>query len=104
MGAIQKSKATRITRRAETTVADKPEKTVTLTIRGVDERVRHKIKLQASMNGRSMEAEVRHILEEAVRPVKAGLELFELSQEVGGMDDLAGVMDEMVTARRGGQS
>ncbi|WP_288873444.1 FitA-like ribbon-helix-helix domain-containing protein [uncultured Corynebacterium sp.] len=56
------------------------------------------------MNGRSMEAEVRHILEEAVRPVKAGLELFELSQEVGGMDDLAGVMDEMVTARRGGQS
>jgi antitoxin FitA len=38
-----------------------------LSIRGLDDEVRERIRLRAARNGRSMEAEVRAILNEAVR-------------------------------------
>lgn len=103
MTANGKGTETRPVKRAATTVAEKPAKTATLTIRGVDEEVRRKIKLQASMNSRSMEAEIRHILEEAVRPVNAGLEFHKLARDFGGLDDLADTVDEIVAARSDGQ-
>lgn len=103
MTANGKSAETRPVKRTATTVAEKPAKTATLTIRGVDERVRRKIKLQASMNGRSMEAEIRHILEEAVRPVNVGLEFYQLGRDFGGLDDFADAVDEVIAARRGGR-
>jgi len=43
-----------------------------------------------------MEAEVRSILEEAVRPqerMKIGTALFRIGQEIGGMDDLEIIRD-----------
>lgn len=103
MTTIDKGTETHSVKRTATTVAEKPAKTATLTIRGVDERVRRKIKLQASMNGRSMEAEIRHILEEAVRPVNAGLEFHQLARDFGGLDDFADAVDEVIAARRGGR-
>lgn len=38
-----------------------------LSIRGLDDEVRERIRLSAARNGRSMEAEIRAILTEAVR-------------------------------------
>jgi plasmid stability protein len=38
-----------------------------LSIRGLDDEVRERIRLRAARNGRSMEAEIRAILTEAVR-------------------------------------
>jgi len=38
----------------------------TLTIRNVDGQVKEKLRVRAARNGRSMEAELRHILSEAV--------------------------------------
>ena len=103
MTTIDKGTETRSVKRTATTVAEKPAKTATLTVRGVDERVRRKIKLQASMNGRSMEAEIRHILEEAVRPVDVGLEFYQLGRAFGGLDDFADAVDEVTDARHGGR-
>lgn len=40
----------------------------TITVRDLDEEVRSRLRVRAAENGRSMEAEVRAILEEAVRP------------------------------------
>jgi plasmid stability protein len=40
--------------------------TTTLTIRGLAESVKHKLRIQAASRGRSMEAEVRDILTRAV--------------------------------------
>lgn len=71
------------------------------TIRGVDISTKEKLKERAKQHGRSMEAEVRHILESSVRPVSAGLEFQELSQRLGGLDDLSLIMDEHVADRRG---
>ena len=38
----------------------------TLTIRNVDPELREELRLRAAMHGRSMEAELRHILKEAL--------------------------------------
>ncbi|GAA4846216.1 hypothetical protein GCM10023201_42280 [Actinomycetospora corticicola] len=40
----------------------------TITVRDLDDEVRSRLRVRAAENGRSMEAEVRAILEEAVRP------------------------------------
>jgi plasmid stability protein len=46
----------------------------TLTIRGLDEHVRDQLRVQAATHGRSMEAEARAILSEAVAsPVERSL-------------------------------
>ncbi|WP_433799486.1 FitA-like ribbon-helix-helix domain-containing protein [Actinomycetospora sp. CA-084318] len=40
----------------------------TITVRDLDDEVRSRLRVRAAENGRSMEAEVRAILEAAVRP------------------------------------
>lgn len=47
----------------------------TLTIRGLDDGTKTRLRVSAAQHGRSMEAEVRSILEEALpaQPVSAGL-------------------------------
>lgn len=74
---------------------------VTLTIRGIDASVKAKLKQRAARHGRSMEGEVRHILADAVRPVNVGVEFHQLGAVFGGLDDLAEVMEDAVTDRRG---
>jgi plasmid stability protein len=44
----------------------------TLTIRDLDDEIRDKLRVRAAENGRSMEAEVREILADAVRPATDG--------------------------------
>lgn len=43
-----------------------------LTIRDLDDAIRDKLRVRAAENGRSMEAEVREILADAVRPAAEG--------------------------------
>lgn len=62
-----------------------------LTIRRVPEETHRALRLRAAQNGRSMAAEIRSILDTAVRPsdrIKLGTELNRISQEIGGIDDL----------------
>ena len=47
----------------------------TLTIRKVDEDVKRRLQVRGAANGRSMEAEVRAILDEAVSDSTAGVEV-----------------------------
>jgi antitoxin FitA len=64
-----------------------------ITVRNVPEETHRALKLRAARHGRSTEAEIRAILEEAVRPdtrVKIGSELAAFGQRFGGIDlDLA---------------
>jgi plasmid stability protein len=64
-----------------------------VTVRNVPEETHRALKLRAAQHGRSTEAEIREILEEAVRPatrVKIGSELAAFGQRFGGIDlDLA---------------
>jgi plasmid stability protein len=61
-----------------------------LSIRNVDERTKERLRVRAARNGRSMEAEVRAILDEAVaEPEDRGnflLALRDRFQELGGVD------------------
>jgi plasmid stability protein len=60
-----------------------------LTVRGLPEETHRALKLRAAQHGRSTEAEVRDILEQAVRPptrVKVGTVLEELGRRYGGID------------------
>jgi plasmid stability protein len=60
-----------------------------LTIRGLDDEVRHKLRLRAAEHGRSMEAEARAILTEAVTsPVERTLVdvLLQMRQALGGLE------------------
>ena len=60
-------------------------------IRNLDDGVRESLRRRAAAHGRSMEAEVRAILTEAVRPESNWLQTWHARfQEVGGIDlDLA---------------
>jgi antitoxin FitA len=64
-----------------------------VTVRNLPEETHRALKLRAARHGRSTEAEIREILEEAVRPetrVKVGSELAAFGQRFGGIDlDLA---------------
>ena len=64
-----------------------------VTVRNLPEETHRALKLRAAQHGRSTEAEIREILEEAVRPemrVKIGSELAAFGQRFGGIDlDLA---------------
>lgn len=72
-----------------------------IVVRGLDESVKQQLATQASEHGRSMEAEVRHILTEAARRPHIGLALMQAVEAMGGIDDLpvpdrtevAGVVD-----------
>jgi plasmid stability protein len=65
----------------------------TLTIRNVDPSVKQRLRVRAARSGRSMEAELRHILSEAVGGERGGEpDLAEAIrrrfQPFGGIDDL----------------
>ena len=60
-----------------------------VTVRNLPEETHRALKLRAAQHGRSTEAEIREILEEAVRPktrVKIGSELAAFGQSLGGLD------------------
>jgi plasmid stability protein len=60
-----------------------------LTVRNLADETHRALKLRAARNGRSTEAEVRDIIENAVRPekqLKLGSALAELGQRFGGID------------------
>ena len=60
-----------------------------VTIRNLSEDVHRLLKSLAAKHGRSTEAEIRAILEEAVRPqtrLKVGSELAAFGREFGGID------------------
>lgn len=61
----------------------------TITVRNLPQETHRALKLRAAQHGRSTEAEVREILEEAIRPqtrVKVGSELAALGERFGGVD------------------
>ena len=64
-----------------------------VTVRNLPEETHRALKLRAAQHGRSTEAEIREILEDAVRPaarVKIGSELAAFGQRFGGLNlDLA---------------
>lgn len=60
-----------------------------VTVRNLPEETHRALKLRAAQHGRSTEAEIREILEEAVRPktrVKIGSELAALGKRFEGLD------------------
>jgi plasmid stability protein len=60
-----------------------------MTIRGLDDEVRDKLRLRAAQHGRSMEAEVRAILTDAVEsPVERTLVdvLLQMREALGGLE------------------
>ncbi|MGK9235981.1 Arc family DNA-binding protein [Inquilinus limosus] len=60
-----------------------------VTIRNLPEEVHRALKVRAARHGRSTEAEIRDILESAVRPaerVKLGSLLAEIGREAGGVE------------------
>ena len=62
-----------------------------LTVRRISEETHRALRMRATLHGRSTEAEVRFILEEAVRPasrLKIGSEIHRIAREIGGMDEL----------------
>jgi plasmid stability protein len=61
----------------------------TLTVRSLPEETHRALKVRAAQHGRSTEAEVRDILEQAVRPVdrlQIGSELAAFGHRHGGID------------------
>jgi plasmid stability protein len=63
-----------------------------LTVRNLPDEVHRALRVRAATHGRSTEAEVREILEAAVKPegrIKLGTLLAEIGREVGLTDDEA---------------
>jgi plasmid stability protein len=60
-----------------------------ITVRNVPDEVHRALRVRAAMHGRSAEAEIRFILENAVRSegrIKLGSLLTEIGREAGGVD------------------
>lgn len=60
-----------------------------ITIRNVPEEVHRAIRVRAAMHGRSAEAEIRSILEQAAKPegrLKLGSLLASIAREAGGVE------------------
>ncbi len=60
-----------------------------VTVRNLPEETHRALKLRAARHGRSTEAEIREILEEAIRPkdrIKVGSELAAFGRRFGGLD------------------
>ena len=60
-----------------------------VTIRNLSDETHRALKQRAAQHGRSTEAEIRSILEEAIRPaerIKLGSELAALAKKYGGFD------------------
>lgn len=61
-----------------------------LTVRNLPDEVRRALRVRAAVHGRSTEAEVRAILEAAVKPegrLKLGSLLASIAREAGGLTD-----------------
>jgi plasmid stability protein len=61
-----------------------------ITIRNVPDEVHRAIRVRAAMHGRSAEAEIRSILEQAAKPegrLKLGALLTSIAREAGGLTD-----------------
>ena len=61
-----------------------------ITIRNIPDEVHRAIRVRAAAHGRSAEAEVRSILEQAAKPegrVKLGSLLASIAREAGGLSD-----------------
>lgn len=61
-----------------------------LTVRNLPDEVRRALRVRAAIHGRSTEAEVRAILEAAVKPegrLKLGSLLASIAREAGGLTD-----------------
>jgi antitoxin FitA len=61
-----------------------------ITIRNVPDEVHRAIRVRAAMHGRSAEAEIRDILEQAAKPegrLKLGSLLVAIAQEAGALTD-----------------
>lgn len=61
-----------------------------ITIRNVPDEVHRAIRIRAAMHGRSAEAEIRYILEQAAKPegrLKLGSLLTSIAREAGGLTD-----------------
>lgn len=59
-----------------------------IVVRGLDDALKQQLVDMAARNGRSMEAEVRRIIAEAVQRPHIGLALMYAAQEAGGVDHL----------------
>lgn len=60
-----------------------------VTVRNLPEEIHRALKVRAAQHGRSTEAEIREILEEAVRPearVRIGSELAAFGRRMGGIN------------------
>jgi plasmid stability protein len=60
-----------------------------VTVRNIPEATHRALKVRAARNGRSTEAEIRHILEESVSPprqLNIGSELAALGRRFGGIE------------------
>ena len=62
-----------------------------ITVRNLEENLKHRLKVRAAQNGRSMEQEAREILNtELARPTQAPQDLFKAIREIfeplGGVD------------------
>jgi plasmid stability protein len=60
-----------------------------VTVRNLSEATHRALKIRAAQHGRSTEAEIRDILEAAVRPatqIKVGSELAAFGERFGGLD------------------
>ena len=60
-----------------------------VTVRNLPDEIHRALRVRAAMHGLSTEAEIRAILENAVRPegrIKLGSLLAEIGREVGGVD------------------
>ena len=61
-----------------------------ITVRNIPDEVHRAIRVRAAMHGRSAEAEVRSILEQAAKPqgrLKLGTLLASIAREAGGLSD-----------------
>jgi len=69
-----------------------------ITIRNVPDDVHRALRVRAARHGRSAEAEIREILEQAVKPpkrVRLGDALAALGRKVGLTDEDVAVIDQM---------
>lgn len=74
---------------------------VAVTIRNLPEETHRALRMRAAGNGRSTEAEIRQILEHAVRPPqgpKIGSELAAFGRRFGGLDFAAGRIADQAEA------
>ena len=69
-----------------------------VTIRNLSEETHRALKVRAAQQGRSTEAEIRHILEQAVRPasrIRLGSLLADIGRSAGLTDLDCAVFDEL---------